>query len=101
MSNLIERLRDEPSWYHIRRHGLALPDCEVWHRVCCEAADEIARLTAERNELAEGNIKRWEDSCAMATELSRLQAVVAELEADLDSAEEYICELKAEQEDET
>ena len=41
MSNLIERLRDEPSWYHIRRHGLPLPDCEVWHRVCCEAADAL------------------------------------------------------------
>ena len=70
MSNLTERLRDEPSWYHIRRHGLPLPDCEVWHRVCCEAADEIERL----------------------------QARVEELEGDLDSAEEYICELRAEQE---
>ena len=31
-------------------------------------------------------------------DMKRLRARVAELEADLDSAEEYICELKAEQE---
>jgi len=87
MSNLTERLRDEPSWYHIRRNGLPLPECEVWHRVCCEAADEIERLTAATKALAEGNIK--------------LQARISEVEGDLDSAEEYICELRAEQEWET
>ena len=62
--------------------------------------DEIERLIVATKALAEGNIKRWADSCAMATELSQLQARISELEGDLDSAEEYICELRAEQEGE-
>ena len=53
MINLIERLRDEPSWYHIRRHGLPLLDCKVWHKVCCEAADEIEHLNKDVDGLME------------------------------------------------
>ena len=44
--------------------------------------DEIAELVADLH---------W-----AADEIERLQARVAEVEADLDSAEEYICELMAE-----
>lgn len=76
MTDLTRRLRDEPYWYAIRSHGLNEEECKVWHRTCCEAADEIERLTAELKALAEGNIKRWDDSCAMATEIERKDKVI-------------------------
>jgi len=41
---------------------------------------------------------RTQKETDLQEENERLRARVAELEADLDSAEEYICELKAEQE---
>lgn len=44
MTDLIERLRDEPYWDAIRSHGLNEEECKVWHRACCEAANEIERL---------------------------------------------------------
>ena len=50
MSDIVKQLRDEPSWYHIRRHGLPLADAEVWHKTCCIAADEIERLQAKIDE---------------------------------------------------
>ena len=73
MSNLIERLRDEPHWYSIRRHGLTTPECEVWHRTCCRAADEIERL------LMLGKIQADRLNEALV-EIERLQARVETLE---------------------
>jgi len=43
MSDLVERLRDE-SWM-LRGRTLPMAELEVWHKTCCEAADEIERLT--------------------------------------------------------
>ena len=62
--------------------------------------DKIDRLTAELHgtvttKYHDDLMHQWH------TQVVELQARVAELEADLDSAEEYICELKAEQEAET
>ncbi len=43
MSDLIRRLRDSS---YGRRHPLPVSDLDVWHKTCCEAADEIERLRA-------------------------------------------------------
>ena len=45
MSDLIERLRQEPTWYE-KELGLPRPTMEVWHETALEAADEIERLWA-------------------------------------------------------
>ena len=44
MSDLIKRLRDEPTWYEAK-HGLPRPAMEVWHKTAIEAADEIEQKT--------------------------------------------------------
>lgn len=44
MTGLIERLRQPPSAFE-QVHGLTIPAMDVWHKTCCEAADEIERLT--------------------------------------------------------
>ena len=59
--------------------------------------EENERLKAELHDTVttkyhDDLVQQWH------TQVVELQARVAELEADLDSAEEYICELKAEQE---
>jgi len=47
------------------------------------ALQEIERLRAELKQLAEGNIERWEKSCAAANEIERLRAEVGELKRKL------------------
>jgi len=44
MSDLTKRLRDEPNWQKIKRFGLNEVECKVWHKTCCDGADEIERL---------------------------------------------------------
>jgi hypothetical protein len=46
MSDLIERLREEPYPYE-KRHGLGITAMEVWHKTACEAADELEAKDAE------------------------------------------------------
>ena len=78
MNDLVERLREEPYPYE-KRHGLGITAMEVWHKTACEAADEIERLRAELNTLAEGNVERWERECADAAEIERLRAALEAL----------------------
>ena len=69
MSELTDRLRDD-SWS--RKHLPTYAELKVWHKTCCEAADKLEALTAERDEL---------------------RAVVDDLAVDLKG---YLCLTKAE-----
>ena len=74
MSDLIERLGKLQDSYN--KQELHLIDTEYVWELAGRTADEIERLTAELKALAEGNIKRWDDSCAMATEIERKDKVI-------------------------
>ena len=94
MSNLIERLRDEPHWYSIRRHGLTTPECEVWHRTCCRAADEIERLLmlgkiqADRLNEALVEIERLTAQVATCQDANgRQYKIIKDLQARVDALE--------------
>ena len=54
-------------------------DARVWRDRALSKDKEIERLTAELKALAEGNIKRWDDSCAMATEIERLRDALTQI----------------------
>jgi hypothetical protein len=54
MSDLIERLREEPYAYE-KRHGLGITAMEVWHKTACEAADELEAKDAEIERLEKDN----------------------------------------------
>jgi len=65
------------------------------------------RLEVEKgiSETQQDEIERLRDAleiekCISVDTIAKLDSRISELEADLDSAEEYICELKAEQEGE-
>ena len=82
MTDLIERLRDEPTW-HEKKHGLPRPAMEVWHQTSLEAANEIERLTAIVESPSAVIIQAgvWH---ARLDEIERLQARVDKLEGVLD-----------------
>ena len=71
MSELTDMLRDT-TWQN-SKHPLDVAGQEVWHARCCEAADKIAALTAERDGLREACKALAEHAYKREEDLVRLQ----------------------------
>jgi hypothetical protein len=50
--DMVERLRESPSCRELKI-GIDAETTAIWHDLCCEAANEITRLTAELAEARE------------------------------------------------
>ena len=87
MSDLIERLRQEPTWYE-KKHGLPRPAMEVWHETALEAADEIERLNeriAKLEAVAQADKIRLADMEATCEFLHETEADNERLTAELNN----------------